>query len=237
MDFPDVPTIQLPQSIWFTEQHNLDRFAALVARHRNLVLLLRDEDSYTTARRSLTADARLCPDLAFGLGPIPRTSSPTQDIVWLRRSDRESSDTSSGSRTIDGVSPVDWAMASPREAMRGRRGALLLRLNGVLTRGTQRSPSLWRLLAATYEPLALARLAYGCEMLGKGRVVVTDRLHGVVLSLLLGIPVVAVDNINHKVMSFVSTWLTELPGLRVAADHESGLQLARLQLAEAAERT
>lgn len=235
-DFPDVPTVQLPQSIWFAEQANLDSFAALVARHRNLVLLLRDEASYATAQRSLSADARLCPDLAFGLGRLPRLSPPTQDIVLLRRTDRESSDPSSGSTTIDGVSPVDWMSASPSEAVRGRRGALLLRLNHVLTRETQRRPSMWRLLAATFEPLALARLNYGCQILGKGRVVVTDRLHGVVLSLLMGIPVVAVDNINHKLTSFISTWLPDETSVRVAPDHMAGLELARLQLAEATEK-
>ncbi|OWY61822.1 hypothetical protein B7486_61730, partial [cyanobacterium TDX16] len=32
-DFPGRPVVQLPQSLWFREQENLDRFADLVAQH------------------------------------------------------------------------------------------------------------------------------------------------------------------------------------------------------------
>jgi exopolysaccharide biosynthesis predicted pyruvyltransferase EpsI len=64
-------------------------------------------------------------------------------------------------------------------------------------------------------------------MLAGGRVVVTDRLHGVILSLQMSIPVVAVDNANHKVDSFVRTWLQNVRDVHLAPSHAVGLEIAR----------
>ena len=55
-------------------------------------------------------------------------------------------------------------------------------------------------------------------MLSAGRVVLTDRLHAVILSCLLGRPMVALDNNYGKIGSFVDTWLTDWPTLVRATD-------------------
>jgi exopolysaccharide biosynthesis predicted pyruvyltransferase EpsI len=86
-DFPGVPTIQLAQSLWFEDEANLESFAELVARHGNLTMLMRDRASYERAARTFDAEVMLCPDMACGLGPLPRPGPPSQDIVWLRRTD------------------------------------------------------------------------------------------------------------------------------------------------------
>ncbi|MGZ8769320.1 MAG: polysaccharide pyruvyl transferase family protein [Aeromicrobium sp.] len=226
-DFPDVPTIQLPQSIWFANHVNLGNFATVVSRHQNLTLLLRDQASYEAARRYFDAPSTLCPDLAFGLGPLPRPLLASQDVVWLRRNDRESADPEAPRRTLDGVESIDWLDASPEEAVGGGFGVWLLHINRRLTENVGRVPSLWHPLARTFDPLAGRRLAYGCRLLARGRTVVTDRLHGVVLALLMGIPVVAVDNRKHKVGNFVATWLRDTPDVQLASSHDEALCMAR----------
>ncbi len=225
LDFPSTRTIQLPQSIWFQAPDRLASFAKIVANHRDFTLFLRDRESVKLATGHFSAPLRLAPDLAFGLDAMDRPHSASTDIVWLRRIDRESRGTPPIGN--EDAEPVDWIAASPDEAIGDTAGKWLLRTNQWLSRQVTSHPWLWRPLASTYDPLAARRLSFGCRVLARGRVVVTDRLHGVILSLLMGIPVVAVDNSTGKVASFIDTWLADAPNVCVAADHQAGLALAR----------
>jgi pyruvyl transferase EpsO len=58
-------------------------------------------------------------------------------------------------------------------------------------------------------------------------VVVTDRLHGHILSVLLGIPNVLMDNSYGKNQSFYATWTQDLDLVRWAKKGDDPLQLAR----------
>jgi pyruvyl transferase EpsO len=226
-DFPTVRTVQLAQSIWFEQAENLDHFADLVRSHRDLTLLLRDERSLEVARRHFTAASQLCPDMALGLGSLSRPGRPSRPIVWLRRSDCEAATEEARSGADDDIEPVDWLSASPAEAVGGRTGAWLMSANRRLSALVHRWPALWRPLGLTYAPLARRRLDFGCRLLASGRVVISDRLHGVVLALLLGLPVVALDNRNHKVSSFISTWLSDVPSVCLVATPDEALAAAR----------
>jgi pyruvyl transferase EpsO len=56
--------------------------------------------------------------------------------------------------------------------------------------------------------LAQHRLARGLEILASGRHVVTDRLHGHILSLLLSVPHFVLDNSYNKNGAFFETWIS-----------------------------
>jgi pyruvyl transferase EpsO len=64
----------------------------------------------------------------------------------------------------------------------------------------------WTGLVQAYNQVARLRLSQGCRTLAAARCVVTDRLHGHILSVLLGIPHVVLDNNYGKVRSFYDTW-------------------------------
>ena len=231
-DFPDVRTIQLPQSIWFVDAANVDRFSAIVARHRDLTLLLRDAASYDTARRHFDARVMLAPDLAFGLGPLCRPAQPSVDVLCLRRSDREAADASIAGEVERRFEKLDWLEVPGKQALGDEAGRRLAAEHARLRQQMASDPSLWRPLARTFAPLARRRLHFGLRLLARGRVVVTDRLHGVILATLMGIPTFAVDNRNGKVSSFISTWLHGVPGLQLARGHDDALSRARAYLAE-----
>jgi pyruvyl transferase EpsO len=67
-------------------------------------------------------------------------------------------------------------------------------------------------------PLAEQRLMRGCQLLSRGREVVTDRLHAHILCLLMGIPHVLVDNNYGKLRSFFEAWTKDAPGVRFCRD-------------------
>jgi pyruvyl transferase EpsO len=54
--------------------------------------------------------------------------------------------------------------------------------------------------------MARARTIAGCWLLSRGRVLVTDRLHGHILAVLAGQPHVVFDTANGKLRAFYDTW-------------------------------
>jgi exopolysaccharide biosynthesis predicted pyruvyltransferase EpsI len=210
-EFPDAQIIQLPQTIHFKEKSNLQRARSIFNNHPNLTLLVRDVRSLEIARNEFRAPSYLCPDMAFMLRGLSRPELPKSKIVWLSRTDMESSGYFDFHPEPD-VHQADWRR-DPR--------SLVFRANNFLTRHSQsQTPVLSGFassLSCAYDALARYRLLLGCRMLSQGRVVVTDRLHGHILSLLLGIPNVLLDNNYGKVKSFYETW-TKGCGLTVWAD-------------------
>ena len=71
---------------------------------------------------------------------------------------------------------------------------------------------------------AMNAMQYGLQLLQRGRVLVTDRLHGHILSTLLGVPHVLLDNQDQKLSSFHNTWTRGLRLARVADTPQVGRQ-------------
>lgn len=215
--FPRNRIIQLPQTLHFDSADALRRARRVVNAHPDFTILVRDRRSLEIARNEFTAPARLCSDMAFCLGPLARTSDPSLPLVWLARTDKEARirvpDSAPGVR-------LDWLA----------EGWLLLReLSYRLIGATRRkwlAPLARPLLVATYEPLAWQRLRRGIDMLCSAEVVVTDRLHGHILCVLLGIPHVVLDNSYGKLSSFVASWTGDVDGVHRADSAEEAIEIA-----------
>jgi exopolysaccharide biosynthesis predicted pyruvyltransferase EpsI len=229
-DFPDRRIVQLPQAVWFSAREASERAASVLRRHPDFTLMVRDGRSREFAEQALGVPAVLCPDTAFALGPLARPSPPAKEVVWLGRTDIES--TGPPIPTDPHVEVRDWldyerpdptpraalrralqdAGRSARSSLAGYRGSL----RDALPVGT-----------ALYNLHARGRLAHGCDLLARGRLVVTDRLHGHILSVLLGIPHVLMDNNYGKNQNFYATWTHDLDLVRWAEPTDDPLQLAR----------
>ena len=206
--FPGKTIVQLPQTIHFKERASLARAKAVFDRHPDLTILVRDQRSLELARNEFRTPSLLCPDMALTLGMLERPNSPKQDILCLLRTDAESSGYASGSSLPDGYA-ADWLEEEDSTRLRFQR-----RFQGWLSMQRCRHPRLWRgscpltsrILLHLWDGIASERLSRGCRLLSKARIVITDRLHGHLLCLLLGIPHVVLDNSYGKVRSFFETW-------------------------------
>ena len=69
-----------------------------------------------------------------------------------------------------------------------------------------------------HEAQATARVQRGLDLLARGETIVTDRLHGHILALLLGIPHVVLDNHYGKVGAYRDAWTAASPLARQAGD-------------------
>lgn len=234
-DFATLRTVQLPQSIAFSDPTALARMQQLVTRHRDLTILLRDEQSLKRAREWFDAPVRRCPDLAFALGTRPRTDRPRHELLWLARDDQESTGHRLELEDLD-AEVTDWLGTITDEPAWSRRARTARWIDRTLASGVRggKATSRWRqrITAPTYRQLAEARVLRGMRILARGRVVVTDRLHGHVLSLLQGIPHVVLDNIDGKVRSLFDTDTHRCPIAHFAKDPDEATELARALLAQ-----
>jgi len=191
--FRDRRIVQLPQSIHFRDAANRDHFAAIVKGHPDFHLFVRDEASLAQARRHLGCPVELAPDSAFGLGTLPRAVAPDCDILMLLRSDSERA-------------------ARDDTGLRALPGAVAL---DWLTEDA--------VTATDPTARAQARVARGLDLLSRGERIVTDRLHGHILALLLGIPHVILDNDYGKVAAYHAAWTAASPLVRQAGTVEDAI--------------
>ncbi|KVW97038.1 hypothetical protein ABW22_06440 [Thiobacillus denitrificans] len=88
-----------------------------------------------------------------------------------------------------------------------------------------------KLALAAANAMARQRLARGLGLLGQGNVVVTDRLHAIILSWLGETPVFFVDNNYNKLSNFVASWLDNTPDLVHCANFSEALERAGEKMA------
>lgn len=75
---------------------------------------------------------------------------------------------------------------------------------------------------------AWAKSIAGFELLGSARFVITDRLHGHILSTLIGVPHVLMDSKLGKNINFHNTWTRSCECARVTSNVSDALDVARL---------
>jgi pyruvyl transferase EpsO len=225
--FPDNRIIQLPQTICFQSADACARARTVFNRHRNLILLVRDRRSLAIAQREFNATSLLCPDMAVCLGALHRRVPAAERIVWLARSDHEAATTLVATE-VSGVTRVTWPPDPPTPLM------LASRLSRKLPVAARPLRWLRRPLSAAYDAFARERVARGLRLLSRGTTVVTDRLHGHLLCLLLDIPHFLVDTRFGKVRDFFDTWTYRCGLSRWCSDHAEALRLATRERGRAA---
>jgi pyruvyl transferase EpsO len=193
--FPNRQVIQFPQSIHYNSQARLDESARIIGRHKNFVLLVRDEESKEFAHKHFDCTVRLCPDMAFSIGALPPAASEFP-VLGMLRTDLEKAGNADLSAFPD-IPMEDWTTESARRVRLskafGAAGAFL-----ALKPAEAR---LRKLDAAAHN-----RFQRGIRQISRGRAIVTDRLHVHICSLLLGRPHAVLDNSYGKIRRFMAAF-------------------------------
>ncbi|MGP9615404.1 polysaccharide pyruvyl transferase family protein [Arthrobacter sp. AOP36-A1-22] len=225
-DFPDRRIIQLPQSLDFSDGPRLRQAQAVLGAHPALVLLFRDRQSLRRAKEWFPAASVLhCPDMAFGFMPETRESSPDFEIVLIRRRDTESTP-AGNSLSLDrlGLSvEFDWGLVG-----RERFAHFFLKLPGALQK---RIPFVGhvsqKLMQWCYVLQARLNVQSAIKKLNHGEIVLTNRLHAVILAVLLGKEVVAIDNANGKISAIMDDYLQAFEGVQLAENAASATEAVK----------
>lgn len=205
--FSGQPIIQLSQSFHFDDPGVLERTQRVLAGASKFNLLARDTKSLDFARKNFACAVHLAPDLAFAMGPL-QAGVPRDDLVCLMRTDKEvvkqTSDTVLAQVAASGLSysVVDWTdnrqnIERAHDVVR-KAAKFGFPRRFIASHGT-----------SLYDTYARSRLAHGIELLSRGRTVITDRLHGHIISTLLGKRQIVLDSLDGKVRQFNRTWLSD----------------------------
>jgi pyruvyl transferase EpsO len=206
-EYPNNKIVQMPQSIYFKDQSKRERCSQVFSAHSNLVIMARDHTSYEIAKTLHDGKTELVPDMALSLGFIPRPCKPTVPIFLLLRTDKEKLVTE-GTEILAKLKVDDWNKEPFCYKTR------LLRLIIRIERKWQiASPLIRPFKPMLFNRLAKIRTHRGCKLLSSGHVVITDRLHAHILSVLMEIPHIVIDNNYGKISSFRKAWSTGGNGL------------------------
>lgn len=199
--FPQNKIIILPQTIFYentrTGRAMLESAARIYKQHQKLYVIARDVNSYNLLNSKLMPGRHnhiaLTPDLALYI----RFDSqyPREGILWCLRQDSEK---------IDKNLPITKV------------------LHDLLS-----SRKLKECYTDTYvdHSIPLESEHYEVErkmiQFSRAQLVITDRLHGMIYSVITGTPVLAMDNLSGKIGQVYNHWLSDIPFVRfVNSSHQ-----------------
>ena len=219
-DFPDRPIVQLPQSICFNDPKWIETTARAIRAHGGFHLIVRDASSKAIAMDQLGIEPILAPDSAFALGAQRRRGAIDRDVVALLRTDSEGVERSIDSlHDMPGVLIDDWIVEGRSNMASYKRSRIQSALRWRFSSQERRLDY--------YNRLANWRIERGLHLLSRGNVVITDRLHAHILSSLLGIPHVALDNSYGKIGSYINAWTHIYADVRTATNMADAVKEAK----------
>ena len=225
--YPHLQIIQLPQSIHFSDPSAIASTQRAIGRHQNFLLMVRDTASLGFARQHFDCPVQLVPDCALGIdmSHFPKAGSGF-GIRCLFRTDKEMrEDAVSAPKLFKDLPVEDWIglnTAPPKFQSQIWR----------VWRHTERLPSKKHWMhkrISRLNQLAENRVGQGFSQLAQAKVIVTDRLHGHIMSSLLKRPHVVIDNFYGKIGSYIDTW-SAVPDCRVARDYNAARKEAETLL-------
>jgi exopolysaccharide biosynthesis predicted pyruvyltransferase EpsI len=233
-DFRDRRIVQLPQSVWFTEEKFAVNANRILSSHPDFTLLVRDHETEARATAWLP-DVRLryCWDMALGWDPQPsRKRARTPSVLVVARTDHEGA---SGLGSADLPSelgqPVDV-----RDWTSAELDTLGWRLARLVPKAARRWPGLKRshlfqmLLRASFTWINRANVRSGVRLYEGRRLVIVDRLHAHVLASLMGIDHVMLDNNYRKLGAVFDDYTHRFSTAAYAHDRAEAIQLAHAAL-------
>jgi pyruvyl transferase EpsO len=219
-DFPDRMVVQLSQSISFSSESDIERTAAVIAAHGNFRLMVRDRKSLEFATSKFSCATELVPDFALGLGPLERTRAWQDSAICLLRTDHEVSGQDYDQLHRQQDFPVaDW-LKDDRQSLR-RVNAYARIVSALRFEGA--APKKVRYFNAR----AASRVRRGRDLLSSGKLVITDRLHAHILSTLMGIENVVLDNSYGKISGYIDAWMSSVDIVHVVDSPAAALETAR----------
>jgi len=198
--YPANRIIVLPQTIYFRSQDAAQQCAAAYRTHPSCTIFVRDAESKRFAGAVMGLHTVLVPDIAHQLLDSELlTTNPTsgEGSLLLRRTDRESNLAEIPDHALDWDQILRastlWTHLALRLSIRLNRAAILH--EPLMQFGIRTQRRMIKEAVRYFQPY---------------RIIDTDRLHAMLLALLLGKEVVAHDNTYGKLFRYSDTWLQDI---------------------------
>jgi len=238
----DNPVYLMPQSISFDNPARLAKSADILNRHPALTIFARDEGSFAYASEHFhRAKVILSPDSAFHLVGMPELNfhrSPSGQVLYHRRKDWVLPEFDPENLGIPDLVTSEWLSFEWLGIGRWSRASRVPGLVPFVRESYQRclaAPGEWLArqrwkraspdngvedgaTAAAWLHPTWSWIHSGLRQLSRYRVVITNRLHGHIGCLLLGVPHVLIPGPYGKMRAFYDTWTRDIEFCRLVED-------------------
>lgn len=216
-NYPENKIIMFPQSVWYENKERLLEDIEIFSNHKNLILCARDKYSFDFLSKYFTTNkVLLVPDMAFYIDKniIEKQKDPIKkDFIFIKRRDKELK-LDNSYEDLKNTEDRDWITFEKNNIY-----TFILRFIIYLQNSLKRSYVLSFLLNKilnTYCDKIFRNkiINMGIKQLSQFELIITTRLHAMILSILLDRKVKYIDNLSGKLSAFANTWLNDVESLR-----------------------
>lgn len=218
-DFPHNKVIILPQTIYYKSDEVMVHDINTMSLHKKLHICARDERTYKLLLKNFSfANILLLPDMAFCIPDsfFKKYSKPERvKTLFFNRKDAEAKDYNfkNSIPDFDKIDEHEWPSMESRlfeSKILGKLQQLskFIRLHFIVDIFAQK----------IFMP---KMLKIGIEFIDSYSTVYSTRLHGAILSILLGKKVYFFDNSYGKNSGFYNTWLKDISNIQFIGDEDS----------------
>lgn len=203
--YPNNRIVILPQTVYYMGSRLLANDAITMRKHKDLYICARDQYSYDFLMRyRFCKNILLVPDMAFCIDFSKQQDeilTQTDRVLLFKRIDKEKAD-------ISHVVPEQYNGVLDTKDWVGYETVTddFAKLTNLIKDKKFAEADTYAL--NTYLP---KRLKEGIQMISPYKFVYSNRLHGSILSILLGKEVTIIDNSYGKNAQFYDTWLQGVP--------------------------
>jgi pyruvyl transferase EpsO len=201
--YPQNRIIFLPQTVHFSSDQKVEASVGRMNEHRNYHVFVRDYRSLELLQRHGVHSVSAMPDTAHALAGVlqPHGDARASTVLRLLRDDIEASSMPPHVAQIEGDT-YDWDSGVFSPARRMVHHGVVTLVKGV---GRYGPPIDCHPLWYWHRDHLIAD---GVRLFSKYETIVTNRLHAIILGLLLDRSVIAFDNSYGKLSMYYQTWLT-----------------------------
>ncbi len=212
--YTDNDIVVFPQSVQYYDEAQIKKDAKRFATHKNVTICARDQHSFDLLKKHFSNTIIMLPDMAFCIDMSKwKKNQSTNEKLLLKRVDREISTAFDYSKYAS-FTHKDW----PTYDKNGFN--LFLRIYDKFNRKVGRYLVSKNKKNTTFGFNSFIDKDYliqkGCDFISSYSMIVSTRLHGHILSLLLGVPSIMTDNDYGKNSRFYNTWLKDIPASYLA---------------------
>lgn len=195
-NFPNNIIISFPQTMYFEESEEgnkeLQKSKEIYNSHKNLYFMAREEVSYKSMKEEFTnGTIFLTPDIVTIL-KMDNSNFQREGALFIIRNDSESNVDKEFLNSIEQICKKEFQKVEYKDTAEGE---------------------------SIYQHRRQHKLDEMLNNYKKSKLVVTDRLHGMIFAAITGIPCIAIKNYNHKIYSSVK-WFEKLQYIKYVSKED-----------------
>lgn len=206
--YPNKRIVMFPQTVHYNDSKKLESDCCLFKMHRDLHIFLRDENSFYLLKEQGIPNIALCPDMAHALWEkIVPSRQETSTTLYLLRRDEEKTDLAS-QILLSVNQSFDWP-----DLIKDHYNNFLYQVGYQLDRVSGRIMGNYLPALIVWDWEAQRLITQSIDLFSSHEMIITNRLHAMILSALLQKKAIVYDNSYGKLSAYADLWLSDVPNI------------------------